>query len=106
MRLKARLAKLEKIRGEVSNKYYVLVFGNKGESEEEAVARTLKEMGIQQEDVGHMFVAGEDFCFEKDFGGYCNLRDLRGWVKGREYLRTLIASVSGSSVGPPSCRKH
>ena len=85
-RLEARISKLE---GASGGLWYVGVDVRQSESKEHALARTLKEMGLVDSQIGYITYYVDDFFESEDRGGYKKLDDLHGWVSHEDDLAEL-----------------
>ncbi|RLJ21775.1 hypothetical protein DJ030_03355 [bacterium endosymbiont of Escarpia laminata] len=103
MSIKSRLSQLEKATGEISDKHYLMIIGNPGESKDELVAKAIKEEGLTKEQVGKIAIFGHGFYEEVDFGGYGKVEELQGWNEIQRMWADIIDNLP-PTVGPPSER--
>jgi hypothetical protein len=104
MNVKHRINKLESMLGGKSNKHYLWVCGQHGETKQAAIDRYLRERGITMDDVGCLWLWGDDFCETVDYKNYMRKEDLIGYFDAAKELRTWLDSINGESLGPPSKR--
>jgi hypothetical protein len=90
MRIKHRLSRLEEKLGNEHSKHYLTVFGEPGESPEDAIARAAKDAGLKMEQIGKVWFWGEEYAKEIDFGGYQNVEDLIGFEEDRRLWREAM----------------
>src|SRR5215203_1932061 len=104
MNLKRRINKLEAALGGKSTKHYLWVRGMHGETKEAAIDRYLKEGEITTDDVGCLWLWGDDFCESVDYKNYVRKEDLIGYFDAMKELRAWLNAINGQSLGPPSER--
>jgi hypothetical protein len=106
MSIKATLTRLEAKLGGQSTKHYLWVRGVYGESKHEAIDRHLQERGITLNDVGCIWLWGDDFCETIDYKNYSRQEDLIGFHEARRDFQDWLDSINGKSLGPPSEREE
>lgn len=104
MTIKRRITKLESMVGGKSTKHYLRVRAVYGESKQAAIDRYLQERSIRLDDVGYMWLWGDDFCESIDFKNYSRREDLIGYFDAMKELREWLNAHSGKTLGPPSLR--
>ncbi|HEX2243371.1 MAG TPA: hypothetical protein VHK27_08990 [Gammaproteobacteria bacterium] len=104
MTIKRRISKLESILGGKSTKHYLWVRATYGESKEAAIDRHLQERGITLDDVGYMWLWGDDFCESVDYKNYVQKEDLIGYHEAMKELREWLDAINGQTLGPPNLR--
>ena len=104
MTIKHRLKKLEAALGGKSTKHYLWVRAMYGEGKQDAIDRYLRERGITIDDVGCLWLWGDDFCESVDYKNYVRKEDLIGYFDAMKALRAWLDAINGQSLGPPSER--
>jgi hypothetical protein len=104
MTIKHRINKLESMLGGKSTKHYLWVRAMYGETKEAAIESHLQERGITMDDVGCLWLWGDDFCESTDFRNYSRKEDLIGYHHAMKALREWLDAINGQSLGPPSER--
>jgi hypothetical protein len=104
MTIKHRINKLESMLGGKSTKHYLWVRGMHGERKQDAIDRYLQERGITLDDVGCLWLWGDDFCETIDYKNYARKEDLIGYIDAMQELRAWLDAINGESLGPPSER--
>ena len=59
---------------------------------------------LTMDDVGCMWLWGDDFCETIDYKNYSRKEDLIGYFDAMRELREWLNAISGKSLGPPSER--
>ena len=104
MTIKHRINKLESMLGGKSTKHYLWVRARYGETKQAAIDRYLRERGITMDDVGCLWLWGDDFCESVDYKNYVRKEDLIGYHHAMKELREWLDSINGKSLGAPSLR--
>jgi hypothetical protein len=102
--IRRRISKLESMLGGKSTRHYLWVRGQHGETKQAAVDRYLRERDITIDDVGCMWLLGDDFCETIDYKNYSRREDLIGYFDAMKELREWLDAHSGKTLGPPNLR--
>ena len=89
MTIRSRVKKLEKELN-VRGKHYLDVVVERGESKEVALKRTLKALGISDEDVAYISYWGKGLFESEDRERHDGLETLIGYVPYEDRLRALL----------------
>jgi hypothetical protein len=87
MTMKCRITKLESMLGGKSTKRYLWLRAVYGETKQAAIDRYLQERAITLDDVGYMWLRGDDFCESVDYKNYVRKEDLISYHEAMKEVR-------------------